>query len=62
MKRLHLRRSSRASAEGAAPQAHGKGVLHILARTLKLSVELFKPPVLYRTVLCCMIYFCSMFV
>lgn len=65
VKRLHLPSSARASGADAAchpRHAHGDHVLHILARTLKMSAALFKPPVLYRTALCCLIYFCSMFV
>lgn len=49
-------------AAAAASSAHGKDVLHVLARTVRLSSELIRPPVLYRTALCCVIYFCSMFV
>lgn len=60
VKRLHL--PARANESGASPRAHGKGVFQILAKTLKLSLELLRPPVLYRTVVCCLAYFCSMFV
>lgn len=62
MKRLHLPAARHpGDAAAATAHAHGQGVLHILARTLRLSLELFRPPVLYRTMLCCLIYFCSMF-
>lgn len=71
VKRLHLPGAlgakGRSVATGAPTTAvsangHGQGVLQILARTLRLSLELFRPPVLYRTLLCCLIYFCSIFV
>ncbi|KAK3924051.1 Synaptic vesicle glycoprotein 2B [Frankliniella fusca] len=60
VKRLRL--PAAAAPSSSASSAHGQGVLHVLARTMRLSSELVRPPVLYRTALCCVIYFCSMFV
>lgn len=70
MKRLHLPAALKeVSAEEGAPTTppsassqQGRAVLDILTNTLRMSMELFRPPILYRTLLCCVIYFCSMFV